>query len=72
MTPRDLADRVRELREERGLTQAELAKRTDYHPSTISRAESFEQGDGFTGIRISIIEELTGKTVEGPLYRETT
>lgn len=70
MSPQDLAERVRALRKGHGWTQAELAERTGYAASTISKAENYKQGDGITGVRISIIEEVTGKTIEGPFYRE--
>lgn len=71
MTPRDLAERVHELREERDLSQRELAEKVGYAHSTISKAENYRQGDGMIGTRLSIIEELTGNEVEGPFYRET-
>jgi transcriptional regulator with XRE-family HTH domain len=58
------------LRKGHGWTQAELGEKTDYAGSTISKAENYHDGDGMTGVRISIIEEVTGKTIEGPFYRE--
>jgi len=69
MSPEDLAERVRTLRKEMDLTQSELADRVGYATSTISKAENFYEGDGMVGARITIIEMLTGETVEGPLYR---
>jgi len=69
MSPGDLAERVRTLRKEMDLTQSELADRVGYATSTISKAENFHEGDGMVGARITIIETLTGETVEGPLYR---
>ena len=69
MTPTDLATRVRELRTEAGLTQVELARKIGYVKSTISKAENYHDGDGMVGVRITVIEELTGETVEGPFYR---
>jgi DNA-binding XRE family transcriptional regulator len=69
MSPADLAGRVRKLRAKADLTQDELADRVGYAASTISKAENFHDGDGMVGARITIIETLTDKTVEGPLYR---
>lgn len=69
MTPSDLANRARQLRMEANLTQAQLAKRTGYSTSTISKAENYREGDGMIGARIFIIETLTEEAVEGPLYR---
>ena len=54
---------------EANLTQAQLAKRTGYSTSTISKAENYREGDGMIGARIFIIETLTEEAVEGPLYR---
>jgi len=69
LAPRDLAGRVRCLRAASGLTQAQLAGEVGYTTSTISKAENFREGDGMTGPRITIIEALSGETVEGPFYR---
>ena len=43
MTPRDLAERVRELREARGLSQAELADRAQIAHSYITIIEAGRQ-----------------------------
>lgn len=69
MAPLDLAMRVRTLRLEAGVTQAELARKVGYAKSTISKAENFHAGDGMVGVRITIIETMTGETVEGPFYQ---
>ena len=69
MTPADLAERARKLREDSGLTQRDLADKMDYSTSTISKAENFHEGDGMIGARITIIETLADEIVEGPLYR---
>ena len=69
MAPLDLATRVRTLRSEAGLTQAELAREVGYAKSTISKAENFHEGDGMVGVRITIIEAMTGDTVDGPFYQ---
>lgn len=69
LAPEDLATRVRHLRADSGLTQAQLSEEVGYTTSTISKAENFREGDGMTGPRITIIEALTGETVIGPYYR---
>ncbi|WP_251951507.1 helix-turn-helix domain-containing protein [Salinibacter ruber] len=69
MTPEDLAERARELREDAGLTQRDLADKIECAPSTISKAENYHEGDGMIGARITIIETLADEIVEGPFYR---
>ncbi|WP_251923762.1 helix-turn-helix domain-containing protein [Salinibacter ruber] len=69
MTPADLAKRAGELREDAGLTQRDLADKIECSTSTISKAENFHEGDGMISARITIIETLADRTVEGPLYR---
>jgi transcriptional regulator with XRE-family HTH domain len=69
MTPADLAERARELREDSGFTQRDLADKIECAPSTISKAENFREGDGMISARITIIETLTEETVDGPFYR---
>lgn len=69
LTPTDLAKRARTLREDSGLTQRDLADKIECSISTISKAENYHEGDGMISARITIIETLTDKTVEGPLYR---
>jgi transcriptional regulator with XRE-family HTH domain len=69
MTPADLAERARKLREDASLTQRDLADKMDYSTSTISKAENYHEGDGMIGARITIIETLADEIVEGPLYR---
>ncbi|WP_263786235.1 helix-turn-helix domain-containing protein [Salinibacter grassmerensis] len=68
MTPSDLAERARNLREESGLTQRDLADKIECSPSTISKAENYHKGDGMISARITIIETLTDEKVEGPFY----
>jgi len=70
LAPEDLATRVRHLRADSGLTQAQLSEEIGYTTSTISKAENFREGDGMTGPRITIIEALTGETITGPFYRK--
>lgn len=70
MDERDLAQRVRELRDQSGLTQEEFGERVGYAGSTVSKAENYRQGDGMVGIRRKIIEEATGHEVAGPFYKE--
>jgi transcriptional regulator with XRE-family HTH domain len=69
MKPEDLAERVRKLRSAHDLTQEELGERVGLSTSSISKAERYHAGDGMTSVRVRIIEELTGRDVEGPLYR---
>ncbi len=68
MTKSDLADRVREVRTEQGLTQQEVAGRLGKTIQAVSKAENYTPKDGMTGFRITILEELTGEEVRGPLY----
>lgn len=70
MSPKGLAKRAREARHHAGLSQTELAERIDVDRSAISKAENYEQGDGFRSLRRRIIEELTGNEVQGPFYVE--
>jgi transcriptional regulator with XRE-family HTH domain len=71
MTKKDLAERCRRLRDGFGETQREMAERTGYASSTISKAENYRgDGDGMTGVRIAIIEKVTGKEIEGPFWRD--
>jgi len=69
MRPPELADRVKELRHERGVTQRELAEITDYSKSAISKCENYRDGDGMTNVRIDVIEQLSGEEIDGPLYQ---
>ena len=69
MTPADLAERARKLREDSGLTQRDLADKIECSTSTISKAENFHEGDGMIGARITSIEALADEIVQGPLYR---
>jgi len=68
MTKSDLADRVREVRTEQGLTQQEVADRLGKTIQAVSKAGNYTPKDGMTGFRITILEELTGEEVRGPLY----
>ena len=70
MDERDLAQRVRELRDQTGLTQAEFGERVGYAGSTVSKAENFREADGMVGIRQRIIEAATGHDIEGPFFHE--
>ena len=66
----ELAELVKALREEAGLSQRELAKRLGKWQSDISRAENYEEGDPYTQLRLTIIKKLRGTPLEGPLWRE--
>jgi hypothetical protein len=46
-----------------------MADAVDLSTSSISKSEHYRQGDGMTGVRIRIIEEVTGEEIEGPFYR---
>lgn len=72
MSKADLAERVRQIRSTRRMTQVELAEETGYSPSSISKCENYTEGDGMTSVRIDIIEQMTGTRIEGPFYREAT
>jgi transcriptional regulator with XRE-family HTH domain len=68
MTEQELADRARLERHRRRLTQADVAERINRSPQAVSKAENYSEGDAMTRLRIQIIEELTGKTVSGPMW----
>lgn len=68
MTKSDLAERVREVRTKQELTQQEVADRLERTIQAVSKAENYTPQDGMTGFRITILEELTGEDVRGPLY----
>jgi transcriptional regulator with XRE-family HTH domain len=72
MTERDLADRVRKVRTEQGLTQEDVANRLGKTIQAVSKAENYTPKDGMTGFRITVLEELTGEDVRGPLYELDT
>lgn len=76
LTSTDLASLAREERLRRGLTQEQVArlvaKRADTRSCTkqaISQAENPESGSRMDGLRIKIIESLTGRRLSGPLWR---
>jgi transcriptional regulator with XRE-family HTH domain len=69
MTREGLAKEARKARVGAGLSQSEIAERVDVDRSAISKAENWQKGDGFTSLRKRIIEEITGKEVEGPFYK---
>lgn len=69
MSLKGLARRARDARTGAGLSQLELAQQLGVDRSAISKAEHYDQGDGFTELRKQIIEELTGSAVKGPLYQ---
>lgn len=68
MTKADLAERVREVRTDQGLTQEDVADRLGKTIQAVSKAENYTPKDGMTGFRITVLEELTGEEVRGPLY----
>lgn len=56
-TREELAERIRELREERGLTQRQLADMISVDPSVMSRIENGDRGIS-TGELVRIAESL--------------
>jgi hypothetical protein len=74
-TSTDLARMAREERLKRGLTQDQVArfvsKRADTPSCTkqaISQAENQDSGSKMDGLRIKIVESLTGRKLVGPLW----
>jgi transcriptional regulator with XRE-family HTH domain len=61
-TREEVAERVRELREERGLSQRKLAAAIEVDPASMNRIESAQRGIS-TGELVSIAEAL-GVSVE--------
>jgi len=70
MKPRDLASRAKEALRLSNLSQGELAERMGVTQSAISRAVNWTDNPNMGGLRKRIIEELTGSTIEGPIYLE--
>jgi len=68
MDEEELADKARMERHRRRLTQKEVAERVGRSAQAVSKAENYTPKDGMTGFRITILEELTGEEVRGPLY----
>ncbi len=75
MDTMELARKARGLRAEQGLTQEELAARIisertgkPISKQMISRAENEEVGTEANNLRIQIIEMLTGKSLNGPVW----
>jgi transcriptional regulator with XRE-family HTH domain len=75
MHSEDLAALARAERTRRGLSQAEVARRVAERPDTsscsrqaVSQAEDAHVGTNLDGLRVKIIETLTGRRVEGPAY----
>ena len=72
-----LARRCRSLRAEHGLTQDGLAERlvsSGYADritkQAISQAENDTIGSNMNALRVAIIEELTGRSLVGPVWIE--
>jgi transcriptional regulator with XRE-family HTH domain len=73
---KELAYLVRKERLDRRLTQEQVAKIVVQMTNTksctkqaVSQAESETSGSKLDGLRIKIIEALTGKKIIGPLWR---
>jgi transcriptional regulator with XRE-family HTH domain len=76
LTSADLARLARDERLQRNLTQEQVAqlvaKRSDTVSCTkqaVSQAENLESGSKMDGLRIKIIESLTGRKLLGPYWR---
>jgi transcriptional regulator with XRE-family HTH domain len=67
-TKAEIGRYVAELREERGLSQQELAQRLDIHKSAISRIEGGERGLAVD--ELAVIAELFGKTADDILRKD--
>ncbi len=75
LTSEDLARLAREERAKRDLTQEQVARLVAKRPDTqsctkqaISQAENPETGSRLDGLRIKIIETLTGRKMIGPWW----
>jgi transcriptional regulator with XRE-family HTH domain len=76
LTSADLARLARDERLQRNLTQEQVAqlvaKRSDTPSCTkqaVSQAENAIIGSNMDGLRIKIIETLTGRKLSGPYWR---
>jgi transcriptional regulator with XRE-family HTH domain len=69
MNSRELARRCRTERNARGLTQGDVADRLDVTVQAVSKAENYTARDGMDRFRVKVLEELTGREVEGPLWK---
>ena len=76
MNESDLVALIRSRRRENGLTQTQLADRMveagradSLSKQAISKAENPQPGDGMTSLRVALVEELTGRKLEGPLWK---
>ncbi len=67
-TKAEIGSYVAELREERGLSQQQLAERLDVHKSAVSRIEAGERGLAVD--ELAIIAELFGKTADQILRKD--
>ncbi len=74
-TSADLAMMAKEERTKRNLTQEQVAqivsKRLDTQSCTkqvVSQAENSKIGSRLDGLRIKIIESLTGRKLKGPVW----
>lgn len=76
LTSADLARLARDERLQRNLTQEQVALLVARRPDTpsctkqaVSQAENPESGSKMDGLRIKIIESLTGRKLQGPYWR---
>jgi transcriptional regulator with XRE-family HTH domain len=75
LSSQDLAQMARDERIKRELTQEQVAElvtqRVDTKSCTkqaVSQAENIDNGSNMDGLRIKIVETLTGKKLVGPFW----
>ena len=68
MDSAELAQRCREERNNRDLTQEQVARRVEASKQAVSKAENYTERDGMDRFRVRVLEELTGDEVNGPLW----
>jgi len=69
MDSAELARRCRKERNAKGLTQEELGELVGATKQAVSKAENYTERDGMDRFRVTLLEELTGRDVRGPLWK---
>lgn len=67
--PESFADRLRNIREEKGLSQLELAQRAGFQPSAVSHFESGRRSPSFDNLKK--LADALSVTIDYLLGRET-
>lgn len=67
MDTASLFEKAKALREEKGLTQGQLAKMLNVTQGAISQAER-NPSDRMNALRVQIVEALSGRKVKGPVW----